>query len=77
MPTVLREAGFRFHFFSADGGEPPHVHVDGRGQKAKVWLRDVRVAKSAGFSDVELARILRIVSDNRVRLLEAWDDFFG
>jgi hypothetical protein len=21
MPTVLREAGFRFHFFSADGGE--------------------------------------------------------
>jgi uncharacterized protein DUF4160 len=77
MPTVLREAGYRFHFFSADGHEPPHVHVDARGHKAKVWLRDVRVAKSVGFSDVDLARIVRIVSDNRVRLLEAWDDFFG
>ena len=71
MPTILREAGYRFHFFSGDGDEPPHVHVDGRGEKAKLWLREVRVAKSAGFSDVELARIVRIVSDNRVRLLEA------
>jgi hypothetical protein len=45
--------------------------------QSKVWLRNVRVAKSAGFGDVELARMMRIVSDNRVRLLEAWDEFFG
>jgi hypothetical protein len=77
MPTILRAAGYRFHFFSGDGHEPPHIHVDGGGRKAKIWLRDIRVAKRAGFSDLELARIVQIVSDNRVRLLEAWDDFFA
>jgi hypothetical protein len=77
MPTVLREAGCRFHFFSGDGNEPPHVHVDGQGRKAKVWLREVAVAKAGGFSEPELSRILRIVSENQMRLLEAWNDFFG
>jgi hypothetical protein len=77
MPTIWREAGYRFHFFSADGHEPPHVHVEGRGQKAKIWLREVRVAKNGGFGDVELGRIVQMVSDNRARLLEAWNDFFA
>lgn len=77
MPTVLREAGYRFHFFSADGHEPPHVHVDGRGRKAKVWLQEVRIAKNGGFSEVELRHIMQIVSKNRDSLLEAWNDFFA
>jgi hypothetical protein len=76
MPTILREAGLRFHFFSADGHEPPHVHVDGGRSKAKVWLREVRVAKSTGFSEVELNRMMQIVSEHRTRMLEAWNEFF-
>ena len=28
MPTILRIKGYRIGFFSADGDEPPHVHVD-------------------------------------------------
>lgn len=27
MPTVLRVAGYRF-FFSNEGNEPPHIHVE-------------------------------------------------
>jgi hypothetical protein len=77
MPTILKEAGYRLHFFSADGHEPPHVHIEASGRKAKVWLRDLRVAKNSGFGEVEMGRIVQMVSDNRVRLLEAWNDFFA
>ncbi|MFU0505909.1 DUF4160 domain-containing protein [Pseudaminobacter sp. NGMCC 1.201702] len=77
MPTVLRAAGLRFHFYSADGHEPPHIHIEGTGRKAKVWLQEVRVAKNGGFSEIELSRILEIVSKNRAKLLEAWNDFFA
>ena len=27
MPTILRIANFRFHFYSNEGNEPPHIHV--------------------------------------------------
>ena len=77
MPTVLREAGLRFHFFSSDGHEPPHVHVDGSGRKAKVWLVTLETSKNNGFSEFEMRRIVQIVSANQARLLEAWNDYFG
>ncbi|PZO82415.1 MAG: DUF4160 domain-containing protein [Mesorhizobium amorphae] len=77
MPTVLREAGLRFHFFSGDGHEPPHVHVDGHGRKAKIWLGSLEVAKNGGFNEAELSRITRIVFENRETLLGAWNDFFA
>ncbi len=28
MPTVLRIRGYRFFFFSLEGNEPPHIHVE-------------------------------------------------
>ena len=28
MPTLLYVEGFRFFFFSNEGREPPHVHVE-------------------------------------------------
>lgn len=77
MPTVLREAGYRFHFFSQDGNEPPHIHVEAGGRKAKVWLNDVRLAKNGGFSEVELRRIVEIVSEHRDSFLEAWNEYFA
>lgn len=38
VPTLLREGGYRFKFWSDEGSEPPHVHVRGHGGSAKVWL---------------------------------------
>ena len=38
MPTVLRWNGYRFYFFSNEGSEPPHIHVDKAGHTAKYWL---------------------------------------
>jgi hypothetical protein len=77
MPTLLIKAGFRFHFYSADWNEPPHVHVDAKGLRAKIWLRDQRIAKRGGFSEPDIRRILQIVEKHRGLFLEAWDDFFA
>jgi len=44
MPTVLRIGPYRFFFFSNEGNEPPHVHVERDDNTAKYWLDPVRVA---------------------------------
>jgi hypothetical protein len=28
VPTILRAQGYRFFFFSNEGDEPPHIHVE-------------------------------------------------
>jgi hypothetical protein len=77
MPTILRHRGYRFYFYSHEPNEPPHVHVDGGGASAKFWLDPVGLARNLGFSARELGDLLRLVRENRDRLLEAWDGFFG
>ena len=75
-PTVLRVGPYRLFFFSNDAGEPPHIHVEREASVAKFWLKPVELARSNGFSHVEVRRIESIVSENVIDLLEAWDEFF-
>ena len=48
MPTVMRIGLHRFFFFSGDGGEPPHVHVETGDNEAKFWLDPVSLANQVG-----------------------------
>lgn len=75
-PTVLREGGFRFFFYSREASEPPHVHVEKGGATAKCWLDPVEIARIQGFNPNERRRILALVGDHRDPLLESWDEFF-
>ena len=77
MPTELRKYGLRFHFYSGDGHEPPHIHVDGNGCEAKVWLDAVRLAKAKGFNQKDITRILETVEEHRHQMMEAWHEYFG
>ncbi len=77
MPTVLRVKGYRFGFFSANGDEPPHVHVSKAGNIAKFWLDPVQLAKDAGFSRHELNEVHDILSEHQQELLSAWHEYFG
>jgi hypothetical protein len=80
MPVVFRDGDLRYFFFSNEGlpREPRHIHVKGGGKDAKIWLEpQVVLAESYGFNSVELARILRLVSERRTLILKAWDDHFG
>ena len=80
MPVVFRHGGLRYFFFSNEGvpREPRHVHVKGGGCDAKIWLEpEIALDDSYGFNPRELSTILRIVAENRERLLRAWNDHFA
>ena len=77
MPTVLRVRGFRFHFWSNEGSEPPHVHVSAGENTAKIWLGTLELAQAVGYDSSELREILVLVSDHRDQLLKAWNEYFG
>ena len=58
-------------------GEPPHVHVEGHGGKAKFWLKPVDIARSKGYNERELNRIKRMVEEHAAVWLEVWHEHFG
>ena len=77
MPTAAEIGPFRFFFYSNEGTEPPHIHVQRERKTAKFWLEPVSLASSGRFSASELRWIERIVLENRKRFLEAWREFFA
>ena len=74
MPTVLREGGYRFFFFSREGQEPAHVHVDQAARFAKFWLTPVAVAHTHGFRSSELTALTRLVITHRAFFEEKWNE---
>ncbi len=76
MPTLLRWNGFRFYFFSSDGDEPPHVHIDRDDATAKYWLSPVGLLETS-VNPRDLRVIEAKVIEEQARFLEAWRDYFG
>jgi hypothetical protein len=77
MPTVLRIGRYRFHFFSNEGNEPPHIHVKAGSDEAKFWLDPVELVANFGFNARELNEVEGLVRENRQKLLEAWNEYFS
>jgi hypothetical protein len=77
MPTVLRSGGYRFFFYSLEGSEPPHIHVEKDDAVAKFWLNPVSLALSRGFRSHELNGVQTLVTEHRSEFLEAWNVHFG
>jgi Domain of unknown function (DUF4160) len=78
VPTVLRIGPYRFHFYAADGGERPHVHVVGPFQgQPKFWLNPVAIADEASASRRTLRELERLVIENQGLLLRSWNEFFA
>ncbi|MBK8891161.1 MAG: DUF4160 domain-containing protein [Dechloromonas sp.] len=75
MPTVLNSLGFRFFFFSHEGTEPPHIHIEHGDKVAKYWLNPVDLAMSEGFRSHELTRVRALVIEHRVFSRNGW--YFG
>jgi hypothetical protein len=76
VPTVLRIAGFRFFFFSNEGQEPAHIHVESAERYAKFWLEPISLAENHGFRSAELAELRRQIEAHSAVLKERWDEFF-
>ena len=54
---ILIVDDFRFHFFTREGQEPPHIHIRKGDTIAKYGLTPVRLDLSEGFNPAELRRI--------------------
>jgi hypothetical protein len=76
MPTVFRSGPYRFFFYSGDGQEPPHIHVERDECEAKFWLDPVRLERSGGFARREIGDLMRIIEENQRPLLESWHEYF-
>lgn len=75
MPTVLRVAGFSFHFYAGDH-EPAHVHVANGDGIAIIAIATACVRQKVGSireKDVRRAEVL--VAEYRDDLQSAWTEF--
>ncbi len=73
----MRIGPYRFHFYSREGTEPPHIHVAREDNEAKFWLQPVGLAASYGFKGAELARIHALVEEHCQRLIQAYIEWHG
>ena len=76
MPTIRRDGPYRFFFFSNEGLEPPHIHIQRGEALAKFWIDSVELSSSTGFAAHELRRLQALVEERRAEFEDAWNDFF-
>ena len=74
---MLRVGRYRFFFFSNEGTEPAHIHVESGGQYAKFWIEPVSLEKSTGYKSVELNEIAKHGEKNAQLIKERWDEHFS
>ncbi len=77
MPTVLRLSGFRFFFYSNEGFEPAHIHVEKGDCEAKFWLEPVELVYSIGFSAKEINQLRKITLEYQQLFNKAWHEYFS
>lgn len=65
MPTVLRIGQFRFHFYSDERNEPPHIHVATADGECKFWLDPIKLARNRNIKPQATREIERLVYKNQ------------
>ena len=74
MPTVLRIGAFRFHFYSDEGNEPPHIHVAALDGECKFWLEPISLARNKGVNPKTIRNIEKLVFEHYTLLKEKYND---
>ncbi len=75
MPTVLRIGSYRFHFYSDEYLEPPHIHIETPDGECKFWLDPVRLARNKGVSVQAIRDLEKLVFEYQQLLREKYDEF--
>jgi hypothetical protein len=76
-PTIFRELGFRFFFFSRE--EPRiHVHVYCSQGEAKFWIEpEIELEDNYGLRGPDLQTARRLIEEHEDEIRDAWDKHFG
>jgi hypothetical protein len=77
VPTLLHVEGYRFFFFSNEGNEPPHVHVEHGDGTAKFWLDPIGLAYSMNIGARLLRRARELVTEHAGDFRRRWQEHFG
>lgn len=77
MPTIFRKLGFRFFFYSDEGNEPPHVHVEKDKGRGKYWLEPKEKAFMLNFKKREEKQVDKIVDEEQETFKKKWYEFFS
>ena len=75
-PTIFRELGFRFAFFSSE--EPRmHVHVYHANGQAKFWLEpSIELAENYGLRTGELITAQKLIEEQSNEIRSRWHEHF-
>lgn len=76
MPTILRENGYRFFFFSNEH-LPKHIHVEKSDKYLKVEIETLNILNSFKMTSKEQKEVIDIVSKHQKDFLEAWNEYFN
>ena len=77
MPTVLRIGPFRFHFYSDERNEPPHIHIATSDGECKFWLDPIKLAKNQNIKAHDVKEIERLVFEHQELLKIAYNEYHG
>ncbi len=77
MPTIFRKLGFRFFFYSDEGNEPPHLHVEKGEGRGKYWIDPVEKNYMNNFTKQDEKKADKIVEDEQDNFKKKWYDFFS
>ena len=76
MPVIFTKNGFRFFFYSNEGYEPIHVHIEKAGCVAKFWIKPVKLASNDGFKPKDIKTIKELIFEHQARIEEKWNEHF-
>ena len=76
MPTVFSDGPYRIFFYSDEGTEPIHVHIEAAEKRAKFWIVPIELEWNDGFRSGELKTIQALLVDNYLRIVESWNAHF-
>jgi len=76
-PTVFKEKGYRFFFFSREESRM-HVHVVSGEGETKFWLEPkIELAKNYNYTRKQLKEIETLVEVHNNELIRAWKQHFS
>ena len=76
-PTVFREGGLRFYFFSREESRM-HIHVSGQGGEAKFWIEPrIETAQNFGLTETEQKAARKLIEEHEDDIRKAWRRHFG
>ena len=81
MPTILFLSGWRFFFYSNEGGEPIHIHCRKAEKECKFWIYqveyEVEIAYEYSLDPKDIRFLRKTIFMNFEYIIEQWDAVHG